>query len=484
MHACRSYNPNPAQNATAPNSPTAPPLGRSFSWTLLSTLVYAGCQWGTLVLLTKIGTPEMVGQYALALGVTAPVILLAGLGLRTLMVTDARHQYCFGDYFGLRLLMSVLTLVAIIVISICAKCPVDTALVITMVAVAKTFDSLSDVIYGFLQQHERMDRIAVSRIIQGVLQIVAFALATYLTRNLLCGTAAMALASGSVTAGYDIPTAASVAHHVSAGSNRAPARAFTRLAVLRPYFSLATIVALVRSSVPLAIVTTLASLSANMPRYFIEIYRGDRELGIFTAMSSLIYPGGMIAGALCQSAWRRLSQYHVDDFRAFQRLLIKLIALGAANGLVGILVAALFGRPVLTLLYRREYADRPGVFAWLMTAAALSYVATAMGVGMQAARAFTALVGVHCTSTVITALACAWLIPQYNLMGAAWALCIGISAWIIGCAAIMVRLKHDRRTPALQSFKPAPPALNSRTLYSLPAKHPQSDQSRMGYEPR
>jgi hypothetical protein len=68
---------------TAPTTETAPaeaalaaPTGglslrKNFSWTFVGNVVYAACQWGILVALAKLGTPEMVGQFTLGLAVAA-----------------------------------------------------------------------------------------------------------------------------------------------------------------------------------------------------------------------------------------------------------------------------------------------------------------------------------------------------------------------------------------------------------------------------
>jgi hypothetical protein len=67
-----------------------------------------------IVLLTKLGSPEMVGQFALGLAVTAPIILFANLQLRSVQATDARQEFQFGHYFGLRLVTTGLALFSVI----------------------------------------------------------------------------------------------------------------------------------------------------------------------------------------------------------------------------------------------------------------------------------------------------------------------------------------------------------------------------------
>ena len=56
-------------------------LRRNFSWTFVSNVVYAGCQWGILMVLAKLGSPENIGQFTLGLAQTAPVFMLTNLQL-------------------------------------------------------------------------------------------------------------------------------------------------------------------------------------------------------------------------------------------------------------------------------------------------------------------------------------------------------------------------------------------------------------------
>src|SRR5579864_9762127 len=93
-------------------------LTGNFSWTLVGTGLYAFCQWGMLVVLAKLCSPDMVGQFALALAITAPVFVFAGLNLRTVQVTDARRDFQFGDYLGLRLLSIAAALAVVFAIEI------------------------------------------------------------------------------------------------------------------------------------------------------------------------------------------------------------------------------------------------------------------------------------------------------------------------------------------------------------------------------
>ena len=87
-----------------PELPQGLPLRKNFAWTLSGNVVYAGCQWGMLIAIAKLGTPAMLGQFALGLAIAGPIFIMAQLHLRAVQATDARHEYLFGHYFALRIL--------------------------------------------------------------------------------------------------------------------------------------------------------------------------------------------------------------------------------------------------------------------------------------------------------------------------------------------------------------------------------------------
>jgi hypothetical protein len=79
----------------------------------------------------------MVGQFALALAITAPIILFANLELRTVQATDARGDYRFNEYFGVRLLTTILALLAIAAVLLIADYSREVAIIIMLVGIVK-----------------------------------------------------------------------------------------------------------------------------------------------------------------------------------------------------------------------------------------------------------------------------------------------------------------------------------------------------------
>ena len=429
-------------------------LRRNFSWTFTGNLIYAASQWGMLVVLAKLGSPEMVGQFTLGLAVTAPVIMFTNLQLRSIQATDAKGDYVFSDYLGLRLIGTGLALLIIAGITLKAGYRWETSLVILAIALAKAFESISDVFYGLIQQHERMDRIAIALMIKGPLSLLLLGIGVSLTGSVVGGAIGLAIAWGLVLFGWDIRNGRLILKNSSHGRDGedllvADAEPAKRQNPLYPRWEGKTLSKLVWLALPLGFVMMLISLNTNIPRYFIERYLGERELGIFAAMSYLMVVGQMVVSALAESASPRLAKYYAaGNSTAFGTLMLKLVGVGLMLGAGGVFVAVVAGRPILTLLYKPEYADRADLFLWLMVAAGILYVSAFLGYGITAARYFRVQMPLFVLVTGSSAFACFWLIPTQGVLGAAIALIVGAIVQVVFSLGVIVHALYNIRKPA------------------------------------
>jgi O-antigen/teichoic acid export membrane protein len=421
-------------------------LRRNFSWTMIGNLVYAGSQWGILVVLTKLGSPEMTGQFTLGLAVTAPVFMLTNLQLRQIQATDAKLLHPFNDYLGLRLLCTQFALTAVTAIALCSGYRWQTMAVVLLVGLAKGLESISDMCYGLFQQHERMDRIAISLMLRGPLALLCLGLGIRIGGSAIAGVLGMVLAWSAVLVGYDLKRSAQLLTSSSLRTDRpSQDRLGTVLAQLKPNWNRSKLWPLVQLALPLGLVMMLFSLSANLPNYFIVANLGqnaEAELGIFNAIAYLMVAGNIIVGALGDSASPRLAKYYAcGDRAAYSLLLARLMGIGAVLGAGVLAIAIIGGGPLLSLLYSPAYGQRQTLFIWLMAGSGIQYVASFLGYGITAARYFKVQIPISLTSMVCLAAACLWLIPAQGLMGAAIALIVAaVVKLLISGAAILYAL--------------------------------------------
>ena len=410
-------------------------LRQNFSWTLVGNIVYAGCQWGMLVVLAKMTNTEMVGRFALGLAITAPIIILSQLQLRGIQATDAKNEYDFNDYLSLRLFTTVLALCMIIGVVTFGDYPTETDLIIMAVGFSKAFESISDVCYGLMQQHERMDRIARSQLIKGPLSLAALSSMVYITGNVFWGVIGLSIVFALVLFIYDFKNAATILYEIPIYKNRN----LIILKLMLPVFNSRKTIALAKLAYPLGIVMALNSFNTNIPRYFIENIFGESELGVFAALAYLIIVGNMIVTAIGQSVVHRLAtHYAVRNIKKYLRIVIFLIVIGLAIGILGVLFSMFAGEAILDILYSEEYKNHVDLFFWIMIAGGLSYVSSFMGYSITATRYFKSQVPILVLTTITTFFVSQWLIPDFGLIGAAFAVIAGTSIKVITSVVVIL----------------------------------------------
>lgn len=381
----------------------------------------------------------MVGQFALGLAVSAPVIMFSNLQLRGVQATDVREEFLLSDYLGLRLITTLFSFVIIIGIILIAKYRSETAWVILAVGLAKCFEAISDIFYGFFQRRERMDFIAQSMVIKGLCSVGAMGLLVYMSGNVIFGAAGLAVIWALILIFYDVRISRVLLKDQPAWTNKMGSAKGSPSARLRPGWAGEKLRGLIGLSLPLGFVMMLISLSSNIPRYFIERYVGEYELGIFSAISYLMVAGGTIVNALGQAASPRLARLFAERKKeALLRFLGKLIGIGGLIGLVGILAANAFGREILAMLYGYEYAERADVLVILMWGGALGYISSVLGYGITAARYFRVQVPFFLIVTVSIMMASFWLIRGHGIYGAGLSIIIGMAVQVFGSLAINV----------------------------------------------
>jgi O-antigen/teichoic acid export membrane protein len=414
-----------------------PSFRTNAAWTLAGNGVYAICQWGMLVVLAKLGSPEKVGQLALALAISAPIIMFAGLNLRAIQSTDARNEYALGDVLGLRLVMLACAAVVLVVIAATAPISRATALVVLVVGAAKICESVSDVLYGALQQRELMLPIARSLMLRGVTGVAALALCVGVTHEVTWGAAGYASAWALILFLHDFPSAAS-----SLQTAGRPRRDLARRGRASRLLQLA------RRATPLGIVMALISLNTQIPRYFLEHSRGEAAVGVFSALAAPIVAGTFIVGALGATASPRLARYYArGELHDFRRLLKTLLIIGAALGAAGIALTVVAGAPILRIMYTQEYAAYDSDLTWLLVAGALGYVSSFLGYALTAAHVLKPQVGLFAVVVVANSLTAACLVSTHGVTGAVCALAVGNAVQLLGAAWLTLHHVLGRASP-------------------------------------
>lgn len=396
-------------------------LAASSMMTMGAYVFYAACLWGMLIAAAKLSEPEAVGQFALGLSVATPILMFCNLQLRAAHITDASSSFAANEYLTLRLISTGVALLAIALVAVAVGGFTPTAAVITAVGMGKCFEAVGDNLQGLFQRNGQVKWFCLSLLLKSALALMTFVAVLATTRNMAVACLGYAAMVATVTAVFDLPRAQRLT-----GST------------LRPVWNLDRVRILAQSALPLGIAALLSAGVAQIPKYAVTYYCGTREFAVFAAVSYFVSGAQILAVAMSQAALPRLSSQWFNGIRSeFRATLISMTALTAAVALVGLTVAAIFGRQILTFLYRPEYGLHTGLLQIIMVVIGVLSISWILTNALQAARMFREQMVVFAAGSLSTLVASAALVPRYELKGAAVAMLIGAAVQALGSAALL-----------------------------------------------
>ncbi|RLE81044.1 MAG: hypothetical protein DRJ51_04625 [Thermoprotei archaeon] len=406
-----------------------PSLQINFLWVATGRAIFAITQWGIISALSKLGTPTLVGEYTLGLAISAPIFMFMSFQLRSVQAIDARGEYSWGHFFNLRCITNVVSVLMIALVSRLMGYSGHLWVIIVAVGGMKFMEYMSDVLYGCMQKHERVDLMAKSLVIRGMGGLAFFVLMFLLCKYLLWAIIGVAAVWLAVFLVFDLTNAKSLE---SFNLPRDWSKSW----------------ALFRLAFPLGVVMGIVSLNTNIPRYFIERFHGTAMLGYFSALAYIPTAGNIVIVALGQSAIARLARYYVFDNegKAYVRLLLRLVLLAALIGGAGVAIVWLFGPQILRVVYKADYACYHRELIWLMVSGVIWFVGSMLNQGMTAARQFKIQVLIFLIVLITTVVSSIWCIPKYAIMGAVYVRMISNTVMVIGALLVNIYAIKRKRT--------------------------------------
>lgn len=401
----------------------ARPLWLNAGWSLAGEGVHALGQFATLVILARLGSAQVLGQYTLGLAIATPMILLTNLHLRPAYVID-HGRWRYDQYLTLRMLTVPLALLLTIAVALLGGYGGRTVLMVAAVGGFRGWEALSDMLLGPAQKAEQMAAVGRSRALRGLLTATGLGLGLGLTGDALVGMALALALLGALTLVHDAPVA-------------------RRFATLRPAAPRRELLALARHTLPIGLAAFILSASVSAPAFVLEHTHDVTTLGYFAAATSLMYVGNVLNVAMGTAATPRLARLYRTGRRPLLRLLaVLLVVVGGLGGAV-VLAAALGGALYLGLAYGPAYLHYAPELVLATGAAGVAGLANMLSQTFTAMGRFATQLRINLISLAASVLLASWLIPGGGLRGATWAL-LALAGVRLCIYAVVILRKSDR----------------------------------------
>lgn len=401
------------------STPARPRFALSLSWTLVGEVLYAAGQFAMLMVMARLGSATVLGQYALGLAIATPLFVLTSLHLRpAFVVASSTDGHGFGHYVALRLIGVPLSMVALAIWSFIAGYDPATGAMILTVGLVRCSDFISDVLQAAPARAEHLRYVGISRALRGVAVVasVASAMAAGLPPAWALGVGAVV--GMLVTLLYDFP----VARRYEPVRPRFEGRALWRLAWL---------------TAPVGVAGAVLGLTQNMPAYVLEDVGSMEELGRYTAAVSVLFVSAMFNLAIGGAAVPRLARTFETSAQAFKRFLLKVVLVVAGLNTCILLGSIAVGELYLRIAYGAPMATLHGELVWAGVIAIAAGVANLLSQTVVSTRSFRTQFVVSLSGMVVALVLSLVLIPGRGLHGALLALG-GVHLWRVTLYIITV----------------------------------------------
>ena len=158
---------------------------KNFIWNIIGTGFSSFNSLFFLIIVTRINGVENAGIFTLAFS-TACILYMIGIYAgRIYQVTENDSSITNKDYIVNRLVSCTITIFMIIAFVIIRQYDLYKSAIFIILAIYKSLEAFSEVIYGILQKNNFLDKAGKSGFIKSILSILLFIIVDIISKNLI-----------------------------------------------------------------------------------------------------------------------------------------------------------------------------------------------------------------------------------------------------------------------------------------------------------
>jgi O-antigen/teichoic acid export membrane protein len=397
-------------------------LFKNFSWSFIGSSIYALSQWLLLIIIMRFGSPYDAGIYSLGLAICAPLVMLINLNFRALQSTNLSLEMGFNSFKRVRVFGLLFIIVVMLAYLFVSDHNNEIIIALSLIALSKIVESISDLYYGLFQYNERLDIVSKSNIFRGLIGTFSFGAAYIITGKLTVALFILLLAWTLNLIVYDYKNGK---QFLKEGFNKKIDRSNGIL--------------LIKIGFPIGLVAFLGSLSVNIPRIIFERYLTLEDLGVFTSIFYLVLVIGKFMTSLSSAVLPRLARlYETNEMKLFLKIFkVVLLTLLSFSSLL-ILVSYFLGAEILTILYGDEYKKFRLLLLLVMIYGLFNYFAFSLEIGLNAMKGYKFRLYVEILATILVFFLSMYFIPNYGLNGGVYALILSALLKVALLAALFL----------------------------------------------
>ena len=429
---------SPASNHILSN-PSLDPKQRLFFkgavWNLIGSFVFAFAAWVLTFLIAKhsgAGHYQDAGIFAIAASYGNIFRVVSAYGLRLHQVSETGDASVDQPYITARVVTVVIGALLCLAGSLLFGYDAEQIEAINIYMIFNNVCAFADVLYGVMQRHGRIDLSGVSMTLRGVITTIVFGVCLFMTNDLLLSLWALTISAALILVLYDFPM-----------TNR-----YYPVRLSRADFQASGTYQLLKRGFPMLLFSVFITLITFAPRILLERMAGHAEVGVFTyVFSPTVVISTFAMGVLMPYITKMAEYWDAKDYRKLRNAFFAPFGMILLIGICGVGFSYLLGRWMLTLIYDAIVGEHTNLLVIAVVASTLLSLSACCNNILIVVRHMKALTYLNAAGLLLTMAACYWLIPQYGMYGAGYAMVLGVTIELILTAPFVVAILRQARLP-------------------------------------
>lgn len=389
---------------------------------LLGNITYSIFQFIILTVVVKFGTVTEVGNYTYALAIITPIFIFLSLQMRNVLATDVENTYSFLMIAKVRGVISILTIITGMILYIISE--QNILKVIAILIIYKTIDSFFDLYFGEYLKEKNNKAMGLLLTNKSIVSGLAFVTTFLLTSNLVLSIFTQSLI---------LLTTFIVTNNKQ--------RKISLITFTKKHGQISDFLFAV---IPLAFSGLIISIIPQIPKYYLGLYVGIKEVGYFSTISYIVVVGTLFVNTLNSAYYSTLTTYLSQNrINKFIKQNFKLSMLFIVIWLFIILGLCFWGEELLIFAFTKEYSnytDEALIIAFSLIFLFLSTLFINITLYLKK---YKTQLFIYIIVLLISTLTSSTLIPSKGLLGAVYSvLFVNLSQFIIALLVFLYILRE------------------------------------------
>ena len=176
---------------------------KNFIWNSIGLTLNSFNSLFFLIVVKLINGIDIAGIFTYAFSICCLFYFLAIYYNRIYQVSDYEKKFTFNQYFTVRILTSIVSVLILLIFSILNGFSYYKSIVIVLLMIFKSIEAISDCLYGQIQKDGNLYKVGISYSVKAIIGLSMFILVDFFTKNLILAIVALIMINIITLLTYD-----------------------------------------------------------------------------------------------------------------------------------------------------------------------------------------------------------------------------------------------------------------------------------------